>query len=156
MRMPIRQLVPAPTLGDLIRLYEENYHTFLALVPNPASLPMDAVFQVRNQLPLRIQLTDKNKYTLTLSLTYQFWNQEAGLFEEPNLKIRLYQDAMLAEAFRYQGNRSLVIQKNGRVEARSPLECKWEMNQFLRKWLVHCIHEGYRFSPREDLACLVK
>jgi uncharacterized protein YqiB (DUF1249 family) len=154
--MPIRQLVCAPNLGDLIRLYEENYRALLLLVPDPSGLPVDAVFQVRNQIPLRIQLTDKNKYTLTLALTYQFWNQENGLFEEPNLKIRLYQDAMLAEAFRYQGNRSLVVQKNGRMETRSPLEWKWEMNQFLRKWLVHCIHEGYRFQPSEGLVCLAK
>lgn len=140
------------SFAGLMDLYESNYIRLRRLIPDIDALGSTAVSVSRGCLDLQYLLIEKTPYTTSFILTYYF-NDNSRFIAEPNLEIRLYHDARLAEVI------SAVLHKHHYSSQRvmsidrliSPdldiLQSKWRLNRFLYKWLNFCLLRGHVFRP---------
>lgn len=138
-------LHPVNTSFCLEKLCESNYHKLFRLIPDLCSLEHTAIGQTEHKPPLYLQVLERNPYTLTIELSHCFSRQISRLMA-PEIKIRIYLDAKLAEVIRDQDRPAVdkVYQDPGSlVEIQ---DYKWRLNYFLQKWLDHCLKTDYRFS----------
>jgi hypothetical protein len=144
--------VRARDLPALMELYELNYIQLRQLVPDLNTIQDCSVSRAHGALKLHLTVNERNKYTTTLHLTYQFTDSE-GDFPAPDLMVRMYHDAQVAEVIsrgRPRGRRDAVYD---RFRHQYSIEEKWQANRFLHKWLGYCLRQGHGFSPaREQIA----
>ncbi len=129
-----------------MELYECNYMRLRLLVPDLANMPEDAISQADGALDLHLQVVERCKYTTTVKLTYQFFDAD-GEFAAPDIKVRIYHDAQVAEVLscgRRRGHREAEYDRSRNDYS---LDHKWRMNRFLYKWLGYCLHHGHGFFP---------
>lgn len=143
--------VRARDLPALMELYELNYIQLRQLVPDLDAIQDHSVSRVNGALNLHLTVRERCKYTTTLHLTYQF-NDEAGEFPAPDIVVRMYHDAQVAEVISRGRKRSRRADEYDRFHHRYSIETKWQVNRFLHKWLGYCLHQCHAFSPaREQL-----
>lgn len=131
-------------LGDLMAIYECNYIRLRQLLPQLATMGEAAVSSVDGMLDLHVTVDERNRYTTTLTLTYRF-EDEQGCFPAPDIQVRIYHDARLAEVLRcgrLRGHRDASYDSGRRDYT---LDAKWRINRFLQKWLGYCLRQGHRF-----------
>lgn len=137
-------------LGDLMAIYECNYIRLRQLLPQLAGMAEAAVSRLPGMLDLHLTVNERNRYTTTLTLTYEFEDGH-GRFPAPDIQVRIYHDARLAEVLRcgrWRGQRDAGYD-SGRRDYN--LDAKWRINRFLQKWLGYCLRQGHRFhSARPD------
>lgn len=138
--------VRARDLTSLMDLYECNYLRLRRLVPDPSALPEHSVSTLEVGLDLHLCVEDLARYTTTLNLTYLF--DEAGeKVALPQLSVRIYHDAHLAEVMSCGQRRGKRAADYDRLEHDYPLVRKWEMNRFLYKWLGYLLRQRHSFAP---------
>jgi hypothetical protein len=143
--------VRAHTFAGLMDLYELNYIRLRNLVAGLDDMPAAAVSQVPGALDLHLRFLERCRFTTTLVLTYCF-RDEQGAFPAPDIKVRIYHDAQVAEVIACGRRRGLHHAEYNRLHHRYPLSEKWRMNRFLYKWLGYCLRQGHRFTlERESL-----
>lgn len=132
------------SFSGLMALYESNYRRFLRLVPETA-IPFDQAVSDGIDHRLYLRVLERCRYTLTVHLTHWFGDGDLAR-PDPNLKLRIYRDAGLAEAIycdassRYAALAG-VPHINHRV-----LAAQWPRNLLLNKWLAYCLQQGHGFS----------
>lgn len=137
------------TLASLLDLQESSFLRLGRLVPNLEALPDHAVSRVVGALDLHLHVLHRHRFTTDLVLTYKLQPDGATPVHEPNLHIRLYRDARVAEAT--SGRlRHHHRHRCWRRDEPSALEEKWELNRFLMRWLGYCLHQGHMFLPLEQ------
>ena len=132
-------------LGELMSIYECNYIRLRQLIPDLAAVGGGALSQTAGALDLHLSISERNRYTTTLTLTYEFAD-ELGSFPAPDIQIRIYHDARLAEVIscgRRRGQRDAPYDSWRRDYT---LDAKWRINRFLQKWLGYCLRQGHRFK----------
>jgi uncharacterized protein YqiB (DUF1249 family) len=90
-------------------------------------------------------------YTSSLRLTYFFEEADAAV-ADPDLEIRVYHDARLAEVSacgRWIRHHSLDHVRKG-IPAQ--LGERWLRNMLLNKWLDYCLERGHEFNPPARVA----
>lgn len=125
-------------------IYECNYIRLRQLIPDLAAVGAGARSQAPGALDLHLSIGERNRYTTTLTLTYRFEDSE-GEFPAPDIQVRIYHDARLAEVVscgRRRGRRNEVYDSWRRDYT---LDAKWRINRFLQKWLGYCLRQGHRF-----------
>ncbi len=149
-----------PVFSGLMELYERNYIGLRKLIPEQDALGEEAVSVVRGCLDLHYSLLERCKYTSIFRLTYHF--KEADYCRvEPNLEIRVYHDARVAEVISGTVQRNHYRYAPGFVvpgTAPSIVRSKWKLNRFLHKWLNFCIKQGHQFRaayPAGDVTSLL-
>ena len=86
---------PLPnSFAGLMEMYEMNYIRIRKMIGNQEEIPEVAVSRISQGMDLYIQVLEKTKYTSTIALTYYFSDSETGFLAYPNLKIRVYYDAL--------------------------------------------------------------
>ena len=134
------------TLASLMELQDSSFRRLLRLAPCLREMRGDFISRVAGALDLHLSVIERFKYTTTILLTYQF-AAGAGPLMEPNITIRLYHDARLAEvvsdARRHRSRNTHQCRR--RAGPPSELERKWEQNRFLQKWLGYCLRQGHLF-----------
>jgi len=144
--------VRARDLPALMELYELNYIQLRQLVPDLDAIQEHSLSRVEGALNLYLAIVERSKYTTTLNLTYQFSDPE-GSFPAPDVVIRMYHDAQLAEVISRGRRRGRRYAEYDRFHHQYSIETKWQVNRFLQKWLGYCLHTGHTFSPaREQLS----
>lgn len=140
----------AHDLGELMAIYECNYIRLRQLLPQLAFMGEADISRVDGALDLHVRIDERNRYTTTLTLTYEF-EDEQGSFLAPDIQVRIYQDARLAEVLRcgrLRGQRHATYDTGRRDYT---LDAKWRINRFLQKWLGYCMRQGHRFhTARPD------
>lgn len=133
-------------------LYESNYIRLGWLVGNLRALDGEHRSRVDGDVELKLSVLERGPYTTTLSLTYVFGVEDsASSTEDPDLEIRVYHDARLAEARTdvarpsHPGLRQLS-ERARREAAGSALGERWARNMMLNKWLEYCADRGHRFG----------
>lgn len=136
------------TFMGLMELYEQNYIRVRRLCPVAAALRVGdhRLSERPRALDLHLRVVERTPYTETLLLTYYLQEDAVGFVPQPNLYVRVYNDARQAEVLsricarsgRQMGPRSFGLD--------SELACKWHLNRFLYKWLGYCLHQGHRFA----------
>ena len=146
------QLVPETVVKPrsfvgLMALYESNYLRLLQLVPELERLDGCFRSRVAGDCELFVEVLERCRYTITMSLTYQFDSDE-GSIADPDVKVRAYLDGRLAEAMslgrdHQHGALRRLIRRN-----RRELDARWRRNMILNKWLEYLSDQGHLVLER--------
>jgi uncharacterized protein len=129
---------------SLMSLYESNYIRLGWLVPQLDRLEGSLLSEVEGDCTLHLTVEERSRYTTTLSLTYKF-EDASGTVSDPDLQIRIYHDARLAEVqacARWHRHSTL---ESIRSQLARQLGDRWLRNMMLNKWLDYCVERGHRF-----------
>lgn len=129
----------------LMGLYESNYIRLGWLASGLATLTGRHRSVVAGDCDLLLTLTERSPYTTTLNLTYVLAGAD-GDQQIPDMRVRVYHDAHLAEAQEWAGTRNQPVLKALRSHAERELDQRWARNVMLNKWLEYCVERGHRFS----------
>ena len=126
---------------------ESNYRKLLKLIPDLLSLNKTAVGKASKKPDLQLDIIERSPHTLTIQLSHCF-NQDPEDLITPEVKIRVYLDAQLAEVLRdcARSDVSRVFKDPGQTA--EILNYKWRLNYFLEKWLDHCLQKNYQFNTQ--------
>jgi hypothetical protein len=122
-------------------LYESNFIRLGWLVPDVKRLRGSLTSRVPGEPALELSVIKQCRYTTTLGMTYLLGDERL-----PELEIRVYHDARLAEAcgttadpshLRLQRLAANVAREHGR---------RWTCNMLLNKWLEYCADNGHCFA----------
>lgn len=130
---------------SLMSLYESNYIRLGWLIQDLGAISGAAVSRVAGDCPLHLTVEDRSRYTTTLTLTYIFEGESASL-ADPDLQIRVYHDARLAEVqscARWHRHSMLESIRSGLARA---VGDRWLRNIMLNKWLDYCVERGHSFT----------
>lgn len=138
----------ANSFAGLMEMYEANYIYLRKFCGLKNDIPPVAVSRIANGMDLYLQVLEQTKYTTTIALTYYFVDHSTAFSAYPDLKIRIYYDALQAEVLSqtYKRQDPNFHAFNHRI---SPsLVKRWRMNRFLYKWLSYCDRQGHSFNPK--------
>jgi len=140
-------LVRPRSFVGLMALYESNYLRLLQLVPELERLDGCFRSRVAGDCELFLEVLERCRYTITLSLTYQF-DSDDGRIADPDVKVRAYLDGRLAEAMsigvdHQHAELRRLIRKN-----RRELDARWRRNMVLNKWLEYLSDQGHLVLER--------
>ncbi len=128
--------------GFLMGLYAEN-HLRLARLFAPQGLAAGSyVSRVDDGLDVHLQVQERHPYTLELELTYGFVDAHTGV-RAPSAQLRVYTDARLTEALHCHPGRHLWQILGPFPAARSVLQYRLRMNNFLSRWLEYLGEQGH-------------
>ena len=139
------------TFVALMGLYESNYVRFKWLTHVPGlvgdlrTLDGTHCSSIAGDCDLLLSVTERTPYTSTVNLTYLF-QQGAETVQYPDMRVRIYHDAHLAEAQEWASAHSQHVLKALRIQAERELDQRWARNVMLNKWLEYCVERGHRFS----------
>lgn len=132
-------------IAALIELYERNFRLVECLAPE-LELPFDdATSYSGSDLPLRLTVLERGPYTSAFRLTYEF-AEAGGPRLEPDLKVRVYRDARLAEALNCPSRPAWLATDEGDPQALQYLDEQWNRNILLHKWLNYLLGHGHGFG----------
>ncbi len=138
----------------LMGLYESNYIRLSWLAGELVSLDGRHRSVVAGDCDLLLTMTERSPYTSTLNLTYLLPEAD-GEVQFPDMRIRVYHDAHLAEAQDWAGTHTQPVLKALRSHAERELDQRWARNVMLNKWLEYCVERGHRFSSTTRLAVAI-
>jgi uncharacterized protein YqiB (DUF1249 family) len=147
------QLVPQTILRrgsfvGLMALYESNYLRLLRLIPEIARLDGCFRSRVAGDCDLHVDVLERCRYTVTLSLTYHFRTDE-GLLTDPDMTVRVYLDGQLAEAMAVGQQQRHGMLRKFVHEHHSELDLRWQRNCVLNKWLEYLSDSGHLVLERQ-------
>ena len=142
-------------ISALLELYERNYRLTECLAPE-LEFPFDDAFSYSGtDLPLRLTVTERGRFTVAFRLTYEF-AEASGVRREPDLEVRVYRDARLAEALTCPSRPPWLATDEGDPKAFEFLDDQWGRNLLLHKWLHYLLEHGHGFGlaarPRKTAA----
>jgi len=135
---------------DLRRLHESNYQLILQLIPNLREINEHTVSSLGDVDDLHLHILEHSPYTTVLALTHMFSAGEVPL-AAPDLWVRVYHDACVAEAIANQDGNSPAHSKIYTWHRGLDTDIKWQLNMFMEKWLRRCLLEGHRFNDNAEL-----
>jgi len=138
--------IPAPrarSFSALMELYEENFILLRRLAPSMTSMSGQLCSQGRGGLPLYIEVLEQDKFTTVLRMFYRLPSENGAVSEAPNVHVRIYHDANVAEAVagRLGGRDCLALSRSGE----RCLDVRWRLNRFLYKWLRYLLFRQHHF-----------
>lgn len=128
----------------LMGLYESNFIRLGWLAGDLCTLAGRQISVVRGDCDLVLTVTERTPYTSTLNLTYLLADGRGTLRPCPDMRVRVYHDAHLAEAQR--SGAAHVRAAARRNPAERELDQRWARNMMLNKWLEYCVERGHRFA----------
>jgi uncharacterized protein YqiB (DUF1249 family) len=138
---------------SLMSLYESNYIRLGWLISDLLHAPSQMISVVTGDLPLHLRVDERSRYTTTISLTYLFESADGNSIADPDLQVRIYHDARLAEAQACARWHRHELLASLRSELALALGDRWLRNVMLNKWLDYCVERGHRFeAPRAAVA----
>ncbi|MEA3641070.1 MAG: DUF1249 domain-containing protein [Lamprobacter sp.] len=140
--------MPPTNVGGLMALCEENYEALMRLAPALPQLNDPLRSKPEGMAELSLSIIEQSPYTTTLRLTHLLPAEGATAQHpsEPDALLRAYHDAQQVEVLSL---RQTVLPILSHYQAPA-LAAKWRANLFVSKWLGYCLHQGYRFSLRDD------
>jgi len=129
-------------------LYESNFVRLGWLFPDATALGVPMISTAVDDLPLFLDVIEMTRYTTTFRMTY-FFDDPEGQVADPDLRVRLYHDARLAEAMACTDQHRHAVLRRFDPGPGAELSRRWTRNVMLNKWLEYCSDKGHRFEPRE-------
>ena len=117
----------------LMSLYESNYSRLVHLAGALADLRGEYVSHVLDDCDLRLTVLERAAYTVTCEFTYLLGDAPASTY--PDLTLRVYLDANLAEAQSWATQHEHEGLRQLRAAAERELDQRWARNMMLNKWL---------------------
>lgn len=141
----LKRILKRRSFSGLMDLYEINYGLLNRLIPRLDSITGPVVSSVPESPDLYLSVEERCPFTTMLRLTYYFTAPDGKTVADPDLQVRLYHDARQAEAVACRLRGAMATPLAG-GEPLSPLECKWDSNLFLEKWLRYALSLGHSFD----------
>jgi len=135
-------VVKPRTFVGLMTLYESNFLRLQQLIPDLVRL--DGYYRscVAGDCDLHLEIVERSRYTVTLSLSY-FFVEDGVRIADPDMRIRVYLDGRLAEAMQLTGDhRHPGLRRLIRAH-RHELNLRWRRNMVLNKWLEFLMGQGH-------------
>lgn len=133
------------SFSALMTIYESNYLKLSRLLRGLDLSRTAWVSGLTEDCDLHLTLLRSERYTSTFKMTYWFEDVAHGQVADPDLIVRVYHDAGLAEG---AGGRHFhqhrVLRELARVHALE-LDRRWRTNIMLNKWLDYVLHMGHSF-----------
>jgi len=140
-------IVKPKSFVGLMSLYESNYLRLFRLIPELDRLDGCFRSRVAGDCDLCVEIIERCRYTVTLSLTY-FFEDENGRIADPDVTVRAYLDGQLAESMNVSGaHRHAELRRLAR-EHRLELNERWQRNVLLNKWLEYLTDQGHLILER--------
>ncbi len=141
------------TLAGLMALYESNHARLFRLLGGSVPMLYGAVSKVPGEPDLHLSVLERSRYTTTYHLTCYFEDNGVQV-PDPDLHVRIYHDARVAETMYCGRNRHWQLLRPYRIDAGTEIQRRWEMNLLLNKWLEFCLARGHCFAsqPRHQTA----
>jgi uncharacterized protein YqiB (DUF1249 family) len=131
----------------LMAVYESNYLRLLRLIPEIDRLDGCYRSRVAGDCDLHLEIIERSRHTVTLSLTYHLKTGD-GVLTDPDMTVRLYTDCNLAEAMAIgKSQRHGALQRLVH-EHRVELGRRWRRNIILNKWLEYLSDQGHLILER--------
>ena len=146
------QLVPQTIIKPksfvgLMALYESNYLRLLRLIPELERLDGCFRSRVAGDCDLYVEILERSRYTVTLSLTYYFASTD-GRTADPDMTVRAYLDGQLVEAMS-MGDDTQRSELGRLLRAHQrELDARWWRNIVLNKWLDYLTDQGHLILER--------
>lgn len=154
--LPGESLLPASwrarpgSFVALMSLYESNHRRLGVLAGDLRSLEGLHRSSVQGDIELELRVTEKSPYTTMLQLTYVF-GEGSAVPTAPDMEIRIYHDARLAEAHSWASTHEHPKLRDWRSLAGPALDQRWARNVMLNKWLDYCLECGHGFRRLRDV-----
>jgi len=140
-------LVRRKSFVGLMALYESNYLRLFQLIPELNRLDGYYRSTVAGDCDLHVEILERSRYTVTLSLSY-FFIEDNVRIADPDMTVRLYLDGQLAEAMKFSGDhRHAELRRLSRAH-RHELDKRWRRNMVLNKWLDYLMDQGHLILER--------
>ena len=128
---------------SLMTLYESNYIRLGWLAPELRRLRGSLISQVADGPALELSVVEQCRYTTAFRMTYLL-EEDTAVTREPQLDVRVYHDARLAEA---RGTGPVHPRLRGPTAGAAASQGeRWTCNMLLNKWLEYCVESGHRFA----------
>ena len=146
------QLVPQTIIKPksfvgLMAMYESNYLRLLHLIPELDRIDGCYRSRVAGDCELYVEILERCRYTVTLSLTYYFEN-DGERIADPDMTVRAYLDGSLAEAMSLCGNHRHAELRRLAKAHRAELDARSQRNVVLNKWLEYLTYQGHLILER--------
>jgi uncharacterized protein len=140
-------IVKPKSFVGLMALYESNYLRLQQLIPELDRLDGYFKSRVAGACDLHVEIIERSRYTITLSLSYFFYENDNRV-ADPDLQVRAYLDGRLAEAMHVgSDHRHPELCRLSR-EHRQVLDQRWRRNILLNKWLDYLMDQGHLILER--------
>ncbi len=140
-------IVKPGSFAGLMSLYESNFLRLQQLIPELYRLDGYYRSRVAGDCDLHVEFLERSRYTVTMSLSYFFY-EEGVRISDPDMKVRVYLDGLLAECLGFSGeHRHTVFGRLSRVH-RAELDARWRRNIILNKWLEYLMDQGHLVLER--------
>ena len=140
-------IVKPKSFVGLMALYESNYLRLLHVIPELQRLDGCFRSRVAGDCDLHVEILERSRYTVTLSLTYRF-DGDRGMVADPDMRLRAYLDGRLAEAMSVCGqHRHSELRRLVRAHSEE-LDVRWQRNVILNKWLEYLTDQGHLILDR--------
>ena len=140
-------IVKPKSFVGLMALYESNYLRLLQVIPELERLDGCFRSRVAGDCELHVEILERCRYTVTLSLTYYFEDAE-GRVADPDLVVRAYLDGKLAEAMSLRGKHRHAALQRLTAAHHGELDARWRRNVVLNKWLEYLTDQGHLVLER--------
>ena len=140
-------IVKPRSFVGLMALYESNYLRLLRLLPELEQLDGCFRSRVAGDCDLYLEVLERSRYTVTLSLTYHLKTDD-GLILDPDITVRAYLDGHLAEAMMVGNRQRHMVLRKFLDEHKRELDLRWRRNIVLNKWLEYLSDQGHLILDR--------
>jgi uncharacterized protein YqiB (DUF1249 family) len=140
-------IVKPKSFVGLMAMYESNYLRLLHLIPDLERIDGCYRSRVAGDCELFVDILERCRYTVTLSLTYYFEGEE-GRVADPDMTVRAYLDGQLAEAMSLCGHHRHAELRRLAKAQRAELNARWKRNVVLNKWLEYLTDQGHLILER--------
>ena len=140
-------IVKPRSFVGLMALYESNYLRLLRLLPELEQLDGCFRSRVAGDCDLYLEVLERCRYTVTLSLTYHLKTDD-GLILDPDITVRAYLDGRLAEAMMVGNRQRHMVLRKFLDEHKRELDLRWRRNIVLNKWLEYLSDQGHLILDR--------
>jgi len=127
-------------------LYESNFIKLNMLVGEVGQPGDHRLSTTPADFDLYLSVESATRYTQILRMTYLFDDDDGDVVADPDLLIRVYLDARMAEVAGWaEHHRHALLQGLATRYARE-LDRRWSNNMMLSKWLDYLLEGGHSFA----------
>ena len=146
-RLVPETVVRPRSFAGLMSVYESNYLRLQHVVPELERLDGCYRSRVAGDCDLYLDVLERSRYTVTMSLTYYF-DGDDGRVADPDMLVRAYLDGQLAEAMSLCADHRHTEFRRLVREHGLELSDRWRRNIVLNKWLDYLIEQGHLILER--------
>ena len=121
-----------------LEVYDDNYERLMVLLPALQQARLKRRLEFAGCNGFGFELLEKTPYTSVVRLTAD-WSLCSKLVPAPEMTVRLYHDAEVAEVLSYQSQHRFNVEYDYPNPNMFNKHEKRRLNEFLRDWLGACL-----------------